>query len=74
MMAHFVSECPELLKEWDYEKNEHSPEEYTQFSNTKVWWKCKEGHSWQAEVGSRSKGHGCPYCARLRLRKDNSDE
>ena len=68
-MAHLVSECPELLKEWDYDKNEHSPEEYTQFSSTKVWWKCEKGHSWQAVIYSRARGTGCPICARQKIQR-----
>ena len=28
----------------------------------KVWWKCTEGHSWQASVASRQ-SNGCPYCS-----------
>lgn len=54
---------PELLSEWDYEKNNISPDEITYGSHTKVWWKCKNGHSWFISVNHRaSKGRGCPYC------------
>ena len=57
---------PELLKEWDFEKNgELKPESVTSGSNKKVWWKCKRcGHEWQAYINNRSKGHGCPKCGR----------
>ena len=55
---------PELVKEWDYEKNiELTPLTVTSGSNTKVWWKCSKGHKWQASIANRSKGRGCPYCA-----------
>ena len=55
---------PELVKEWDYEKNiELTPLTVTSGSNTKVWWKCSKGHKWQASIVNRSKGRGCPYCA-----------
>lgn len=54
---------PELLKEWDFNKNEIRPENITKGSHINIWWKCKSGHSWPAPVGNRIKGHGCPYCS-----------
>ncbi len=32
-------------------------------SRRKVSWKCSEGHEWEAQVFSRSRGKGCPYCS-----------
>jgi hypothetical protein len=32
-------------------------------SHTKVNWKCKYGHIWEARVSERSKGNGCPTCS-----------
>jgi hypothetical protein len=55
---------PELLSEWDYEKNGSKlPEHYTGGSNKKVWWRCPRGHSWKAFIISRIYGAGCPYCS-----------
>ena len=55
---------PELASEWNYEMNgDLKPEDFTAGSNKKVWWKCDKGHEWQAMVGSRSSGIGCPYCS-----------
>ncbi|WP_294412581.1 zinc-ribbon domain-containing protein [uncultured Ruminococcus sp.] len=57
---------PELLEEWDYEKNVNlTPHSVTACCNKKVWWKCKAyGHSWQAMIQNRTKHHqGCPYCS-----------
>lgn len=62
---------PELVKEWDYEKNAKRPEDYSTGSHEKVWWKCENGHSWQADINHRSRGTGCPYCARSGMRKDS---
>lgn len=32
-------------------------------SNKKVWWKCKNGHEWQAIISNRTnKNQGCPFC------------
>lgn len=53
---------PELLKEWDYEKNLILPNELPQTSHEKVWWKCKYGHQWEAGVYNRKNGTGCPIC------------
>lgn len=56
---------PALTVEWDSEKNGRGPESTTRGSNTKVWWKCAEGHSWRAAPCDRTKGRptGCPSCA-----------
>ena len=55
---------PTLAKEWNYEKNGSlTPDQVTEWSNKKVWWKCKHGHEWEAIVNNRSKGNGCPYCS-----------
>lgn len=54
---------PELVKEWDEEKNDTSPSEYTYGSKVKVWWKCVKNHSWLASICDRPK-YGCPDCAK----------
>lgn len=55
---------PSLLDEWDYEKNTVSLDTIMRGTNKKVWWKCREGHSWEAKVNSRAiSGNGCPHCA-----------
>ena len=33
-------------------------------SNKKAWWKCIKGHEWQAIIGNRNRGNGCPQCAK----------
>lgn len=54
---------PVLLSEWDFERNDGiSPDEIKQYSNKKVWWKCKNEHHWLSTVGARNAGSGCPYC------------
>ena len=71
-----VTEYPELLKEWDWEKNSHKkPEEFTPRSKSKVWWKCGKGHSWQASIGNRTRKDTknlCPVCLNRILCEDNS--
>ncbi len=58
---------PQIALEWDYTKNDSqmSPSTITSCSNKKVWWKCKEGHSWMAHPNNRSRGRGCPHCYAL---------
>jgi len=54
---------PELVKEWDYEKNIITPDMAK--STVKYWWKCLKGHSWQADVHHRKMGRGCPICKNI---------
>lgn len=59
---------PELCKEWNYKKNRGKrPENYTRFSNARVWWICENGHEWRATICHRSAGTGCPECRKERL-------
>ena len=55
---------PDILEQWDREKNDLDPSRILPSSHDKVWWRCALGHSWQAMVFSRTKekGAGCPYC------------
>lgn len=58
---------PELMKEWDWNKNsETDPELIVPGNGSKVWWICRKcNHTWQATVASRVQGRGCPCCARV---------
>jgi len=58
-----LTHCPELAKQWDYEKNKLLPSEVTVQSGKIVWWRCSHGHSWKARVADRQAGNGCPYCS-----------
>ena len=56
---------PELLNEWNYEKNTNiNPKNVSVGTNIKVWWKCNKGHEWQASISNRAKKNntGCPIC------------
>jgi len=65
---------PELAKEWNYEKNgDLKPEDFRPFSRKKVWWRCKNGHEWQATLNSRSHGNGCRVCSNKLLVKGIND-
>ncbi len=55
---------PKLCKEWDYEKNYPlRPEDVSPGSNKKIYWICKEKHSYKTSLSNRSSGKGCPYCS-----------
>ncbi len=63
----FATKFPQLLSEWDYERNEKDPSELTPSSHEKVWWICADcGGKWQAEVANRTAGTGCPKCGRVK--------
>ena len=74
--SYFPSPFPEhsLLKthpfpssEWDYEKNHPlRPENFSFGSDTKAWWLCPKGHSYDAAIKNRTNKDnltGCPYCS-----------
>ena len=61
----WMKTMPELLNEWNYEKNNIMPSDISIWSKNKVWWKCKYGHEWASTMNSRQKKSGCPYCAGL---------
>lgn len=54
--------CPDLCKEWDYEKNNISPSSVTPQSHDYAFWKCSKGHSYKARIQNRTLGSGCPVC------------
>lgn len=60
-----VSEIPELMKDWDWEKNEVSPDEITCGMHKQICRKChKCGYRWESRVDTavKSKHIGCPVC------------
>ena len=70
----FAEKHPELKTEWDYEKNGHLKiEMFSSGSGIKVWWKCRQGHSYQMSFDARGKGIGCPICAGQQLLRGFND-
>ena len=57
---------PEIAAEWDYERNgELEPTNVVAGSSKRVWWRCPEGHEWQAVIYRRKAGGGsCPVCGK----------
>lgn len=56
---------PALAAEWYQPKNHAlTPYDVVSGSKRKVWWKCTNGHIWQASIVFRAhNGTGCPVCA-----------
>ena len=62
------SQNPTVAKEWDLSKNDLRPSEVVLRSARKAWWVCSRGHSYEAQISSRtSQGTGCAYCAGTKI-------
>jgi hypothetical protein len=59
---------PRLAREWHRGKNgKLRPAHVVPGSHEKYWWRCRQGHSWQASLQNRARlGQGCPFCSRRR--------
>ena len=65
---------PVLCQEWNYEKNDESPDSYSALSNKKVWWTCHNRHEWQATISHRfQRNDQCPICANKLVIKGIND-
>lgn len=60
----FSEARPDLLAQWNYERNDLSPDELSEKSHKPVWWRCDQGHEWQSTPQRRARGDGCPTCSR----------
>lgn len=63
-MGSLESDRPDLLSEWNFEKNSDlDPGKLGSSSHKKVWWTCNLGHDYFAIVGNRAlNGSKCPIC------------
>lgn len=71
-----ISDLPDLLAEWDWEKNTKDPSVVSRGAVKKYWWICKKGHSFDMSPNSRtnkSKSQSCPYCSGKRVLKGSND-
>lgn len=59
-----------IAAEWNYARNGNlKPSDIKFNSRNKVWWRCSEGHEWEAAVSKRAiQKTGCPYCLHHRVR------
>ena len=68
--------APELVKDWDYEKNgDLKPDMISAGSSQSVNWICHTcGYEWEAPIYHRAKSHtGCPKCLGLVFEKGIND-
>lgn len=57
---------PYLVAEWDYEKNYPlTPQDVSKGMSKKVWWVCKDKHSWCTMISTKVRGCSCTVCADL---------
>lgn len=63
-LKELLEKDPQLRQRWAVDLNTLQPEQLNPRSHKKAWWRCEQGHTWQAAVGSvAAEGCGCPYCA-----------
>ena len=56
---------PDLARQWHPTRNgDLLPSGISSANRQQVWWLCDQGHEWKTSVGTRSRGRGCPACAR----------
>ncbi len=70
-----LEKYPDLCKEWDYEKNDKTPEQIPVGSKYHAYWKCNTcGGSWQLDVSDRAgRKTKCPFCSHKRALKGFND-
>lgn len=66
--------APLLARQWHPTKNGRlRPDQLSCGSSRKVWWRCEQGHEWQAEISARVAGKGCPVCAGKKVLPGEND-
>lgn len=67
---------PDIVNnEWDYDKNKIDPDTIPPHKNKPIfWWKCPNGHSYQASINNKTSGTGgnCSYCSHQKLSSEFS--
>ena len=69
-------ECPELLKEWNPNKNRDSkPDNFTFGINKKAWWLWSKGDKYDAIIANKTlRSNVCQYYNGRRVFKENNLE
>jgi hypothetical protein len=70
-----ASQLPEIAAEWHPTKNgDLTPDKIHTGAGLSAWWKCNEGHEWQASVFDRkTRNYGCPYCSGRKSTQGEND-
>lgn len=71
-MSNYLKDNKELMKEYDYEKNDKFDlDTLTLGSDRKVWWICSKcGYEWLTDPNHRSRGQGCPQCYKEKTKNE----
>lgn len=69
---------PEMLDQWDYDRNIKLPSEYTYGSHAVVFWKCLKSncgcHNYEMRIQDKiGKGYECPFCVKYGKRPCKHD-
>ena len=66
--------APDVAAEWDFDRNGGlTPEDVRSNSSAPANWHGACGHRWEAQVGRRASGEGCPYCSGRRVLAGEND-
>jgi len=58
----------DIVLQWHPTKNgDLKPENFAQFSCSRIWWMDEFMHEWVATIQSRSRGKKCPYCSNKKI-------
>ena len=70
-MKTYISDVENLIKDWDYSKNDLDPKKMTIGSSKSAHWKCSTcGHEWGVRIRNRGVyGSGCPSCNKKKGRR-----
>lgn len=73
-LAECFDENEGLRCEWAEDLNEKTPSQLSTYSREKVWWRCGNGHTWQATPEGRAvRGRGCPHCRKNKIIPGETD-
>lgn len=67
-----INKYPNVALEWHYEKNVGIDIKFITYgSELYVWWKCAQGHEWQASISHRCiHSTNCPTCYKISIGAD----
>lgn len=67
-----LSQWPDVIKYFDYDNNDCTPDELSFRSNRLINWKCKNGHSWIDSPGNMIRVKACRQCKHYEFMESSS--
>lgn len=66
---------PEIAREWHPTRNKKmTPDQVVAGSTAEYWWRCAQGHCWQAQVNNRTAlASACPRCSLKERKRFNTE-